>query len=64
MARETQRYTSDTKASSNVLDTQMFGLCVSSIGLQYIHVDHIRLDNFSLVFPAMNHLKPGEKLMK
>ena len=45
-------------ASSNVLNAQMFGLCVSSVGLQHRHVNHIRLDN-SLVFPAMNHIKSG-----
>ena len=51
--------------SPNVLDVQMFGLCVvSSVGLQHRHVDRIRLYNFSLVFPVMNHEKPGEKLMK
>ena len=40
----------------------MFGLFVSSLGLQRRHVDHIRLYNLLLAFLAMNHIKPGEKI--
>ena len=52
----------------NVLDVQMFDLCVSSVGLRLRHVDHISLDqatsHWSFLHPAMRHIKSGEKLMK